>query len=123
MGAILIGVASSICCYFVAVKVKHALKFDDSLDVFGVHGIGGIVGAVLTGVVASESFGGAGLETSMGSQVWAQILSVLVTIAWSGVVSVILYIIIDKTIGLRVSSDDELKGLDLSSHDEQGYEI
>jgi len=123
MGAILIGVASSICCYIVAVKIKFILKFDDSLDVFGVHGIGGIVGAILTGVVAAESIGGVGLEVSMGSQVWAQILSVVVTIVWSGVVSIILFKIIDKTIGLRVSSDDELKGLDLSAHDEQGYEI
>lgn len=123
MGAILIGAVSAICCYFVAVKVKFMLKFDDSLDVFGVHGIGGIVGAILTGVVAAESFGGAGIDVSMGSQVWAQILSVIVTIIWSGVVSVVLYLIIDKTIGLRVTTDDELKGLDLTSHDEQGYEI
>ena len=123
MGAILVGVVSAICCYIVAVKVKFMLKFDDSLDVFGVHGIGGIVGAILTGVVAAESFGGAGLDVSIGSQVWAQILSVIVTIVWSGVVSIVLYLIIDKTIGLRVTSDDELKGLDLTSHDEQGYEI
>ena len=123
MGAILIGVVSAICCYIVAVKVKFMLKFDDSLDVFGVHGIGGIVGAILTGVVAAESFGGAGLEVGMGSQVWSQVLSVIVTIVWSGVVSIVLFLIIDKTIGLRVTSDDELKGLDLTSHDEQGYEI
>ena len=110
----------------VAVKVKHILKIDDSLDVFGVHGIGGIVGALLTGVVAAPSFGGAGFGgdiTTMGAQVWAQFLSVVVTMAWSGGVSFVLFFIIDKTIGLRVHNDDEIRGLDLSSHDEQAYEI
>ncbi len=126
MGAILIGVASAICCYIVAVVIKHALKFDDSLDVFGVHGIGGIVGAILTGVVASEAMGGGGFGddiTSMGSQIWAQIKSVVVTILWSGIVSVVTLFIVDKIVGLRVQTDDELRGLDLSDHDEQGYEI
>ena len=96
MGALLIGAASAICCYLVAVKVKHILKIDDSLDVFGVHGIGGIVGALLTGVVAAPSFGGAGFGgdiTTMGAQVWAQFLSVVVTMAWSGGVSFVLFFI------------------------------
>lgn len=125
MGAIVIGVASAICCYLVAVKLKFVLKVDDSLDVFGVHGIGGIVGAILTGVVASESFGGTGYGEgiTMGAQVWGQFMSVLITIVWSGVVSVILFFVIDKIIGLRVESDDELRGLDLSEHDEQGYDL
>ncbi len=126
MGAILIGVASACCCYIVAVIIKPSMKFDDSLDVFGVHGIGGIVGAVLTGVVAGEAFGGAGFGdgiSSMGAQVWAQIKSVAVTIVWSGIVSIVTLFIVDKIVGLRVQSDDELRGLDLSDHDEQGYEI
>lgn len=125
MGAILLGIVSAICCYFVATKVKNALKFDDSLDVFGVHGIGGIVGAILTGVVAAPALGGSGfaVEGGMGEQVWAQALSVFVTIAWSGIVSIVLFKAIDMTIGLRSTSDDELRGLDLSDHDEQGYDL
>ncbi|MDQ8199937.1 ammonium transporter [Pelagicoccus enzymogenes] len=125
MGAILIGFCSAICCYFVAVKLKFMLKVDDSLDVFGVHGVGGIVGAILTGVVASESLGGTGYGEGigMGAQVWGQFVSVVITIVWSGVVSFILFFLINKLMGLRVESDDELRGLDLSDHDEQAYEL
>ena len=126
MGAILIGVASGICCYLVAVKVKSALQIDDSLDVFGVHGIGGIVGALLTGVVAAPALGGAGLSVDggIGSQVWAQFLSIVVTILWSGIVSIVAFKIIGYFMGgLRVDTEDELRGLDLSSHDEQGYDM
>ncbi|MCH6255478.1 ammonium transporter [Puniceicoccaceae bacterium K14] len=125
MGALLIGAVSGVCCYIVAVKVKHAFKIDDSLDVFGVHGVGGIVGALLTGVVASPSWGGTGFGTGIsgiGGQVWAQFLSIVVTVVWSGIVSVVLFWIIGKVVGLRVSSDDELRGLDLSEHDEQAYD-
>ncbi len=125
MGAFLIGAASGVCCYFVAVKLKFALKIDDSLDVFGVHGVGGIVGAVLTGVVASTSMGGSGFKAddiTMGQQVWGQFVSVAITVGWSGLVSYLLFLALDKTIGLRTSSDDELRGLDLSDHDEQAYE-
>ncbi len=126
MGALLIGVASGICCYLVAVKVKSALQIDDSLDVFGVHGMGGIVGALLTGVVAAPALGGAGfsVDGGMGSQVWAQFLSIVVTILWSGVVSFFAFKLIGYfTGGLRVDTEDELRGLDLSSHDEQGYDM
>ena len=126
IGAILIGACSAICCYIVAVKVKFALKFDDSLDVFGVHGVGGIVGALLSSVVASAALGGAGFgegNESVGAQFWVQLKSVVVTVLWSGIVSYFLFLIIDKTIGLRSTSDDEIRGLDLSDHDEQAYEI
>lgn len=125
MGAFLIGAAAAVCCYIVAVKLKFILKIDDSLDVFGVHGIGGIVGAILTGVVASESFGGTGYGegVTMGAQVWGQLVSVLITIAWSGTVSLVLFYLLKKTLGLRAESDDELRGMDLSDHDEQAYEF
>ena len=126
MGAILIGFMSGLCCYLVAVKLKNILKIDDSLDVFGVHGIGGIVGALLTGVVAAPAMGGAGfsVDGGMGAQVWAQFLSILVTIAWSGSVSFIAFKLIGYFMnGIRVEMDDELRGLDLSSHDEQGYDM
>ena len=123
LGALIIGFASAVVCYFCATSLKKALGYDDSLDVFGVHGIGGIVGAILTGVCAAGSLGGAGLELpSISLQVWAQIKSVVVTIIWSGVVSFIaFYIASALTGGCRVSEDEEQQGLDLNSHGESGY--
>ena len=124
-GAIAIGVASGIGCYWGATSLKRKFGYDDSLDVFGVHGIGGIIGAILTGIFVSESLGGAGLKhgTSMISQVGAQSLSVVVTIVWSGLLSYIILKTIDKAIGLRVEEEHEIEGLDLSSHDEKGYNL
>ena len=122
LGAIIIGLASAIICYIAATTIKSALGYDDSLDVFGVHGVGGIVGAILTGVCAAPAFGGAGLELgSIGAQVMAQLKSIVVTIVWSGVVSIIALFVIDKVIGLRVDDEEEEAGLDLSSHGETGY--
>ena len=123
IGALIIGFASGVVCYFCATSMKKALGYDDSLDVFGVHGIGGIVGAILTGVCAAESMGGAGLELdSIGAQVIAQIKSVIVTIIWSAVVSVVAFKIAGAlTGGCRVSDDEEDQGLDLNSHGESGY--
>jgi Amt family ammonium transporter len=123
MGAILIGALASYVCYFFSTTVKRKFGYDDSLDVFGVHGIGGIVGALMTGVCCFAFMGGsgAGLET-LGAQVWAQLKSVLVTIIWSATVSTVTLFIINKTIGLRVSEDEEHRGLDLVLHDEQAYE-
>ena len=125
LGAVLIGFASSSVCFYFATRVKHKLGYDDSLDVFGVHGVGGIIGAVLTGLCAASFMGGIGLEEGVGAgaQMWAQTKSVFVTIAWSGTVSFVVLKIIDVTIGLRVSEDIEVAGLDLALHDEQGYEI
>ena len=125
LGAVLIGFLSSVFGYYFATSVKKKFGYDDSLDVFGVHGIGGIVGAILTGLCAASFMGGIGLDegVSVGGQVWAQTLSVLFTIAWSGVVSFVVLKVLDATIGLRVSQDVEVAGLDLNLHDEQGYEI
>jgi Amt family ammonium transporter len=125
MGAVLLGFISSSVCFYFATKVKHKFGYDDSLDVFGVHGVGGIIGAVLTGLCAATFMGGIGLEegVSAGSQIWAQTLSVFVTIAWSGTVSFVVLKVVDLTVGLRVSEDVEVSGLDLNLHDEQGYEI
>ena len=107
-----------------ATSLKSQLGYDDSLDAFGVHGIGGIVGALLTGIFAAESLGGAGLaKASIGMQVWAQFLSIVVTIVWSGVLSFIILKIVDATVGLRVEEDDERQGLDLSQHNERGYNL
>jgi ammonium transporter, Amt family len=125
LGALVIGAASAAAGYYFATKVKHRFGYDDSLDVFGVHGIGGIVGALLTGVFAASEFGGAGLAegVTVGGQVWAQAKSLLVTAAWSGVVSIVAFIVVDRLVGMRVPMEVERGGLDLAEHQEQAYEI
>ena len=125
MGALVIGVVSGVVCYWGATSLKSKLGYDDSLDAFGVHGIGGIVGALLTGVFVAEGLGGSGLAEGMtiGTQVWAQLLSIIITIAWSGVLSFIILKIVDATVGLRVEEDEERMGLDLSQHNERGYNL
>jgi Amt family ammonium transporter len=122
MGAIALGVLATFASYFFVTVVKLKLKYDDSLDVFGIHGIGGIIGAVLTGVFSAAAFGGVkGEDYAMMSQLWVQIEGVLITIVWSGVVSYIAFKLVDMTMGLRVDSDTERQGLDLASHGEQAY--
>jgi Amt family ammonium transporter len=125
LGAVVIGAVSALAGYYFATSVKHRFGYDDSLDVFGVHGVGGIVGALLTGVFAATQFGGSGLAEGMtvGMQVWAQAKSVLVTILWSGVVSVVAFFVSDKLVGMRVPIEVERGGLDLAEHQEQAYEI
>ncbi len=124
IGALVIGFVSGVVCFWGATTLKAQLGYDDSLDAFGVHGIGGIVGALLTGIFAAESLGGAGLaKANIGMQVWAQFLSIVVTIVWSGVLSFIILKIVDATIGLRVEEDEERQGLDLSQHNERGYNL
>jgi Amt family ammonium transporter len=122
MGAIALGVIAVLACYFFVTVVKNKLKYDDSLDVFGVHGVGGIVGAVLTGVFSAGWLGGIkGDDYDIAAQVWIQIEAVAITLVWSGVVSFILYKLVDAVIGLRVDADTERQGLDLTSHGEQAY--
>ena len=122
MGAIALGVLATFASYFFVTVVKLKLKYDDSLDVFGIHGVAGIVGAVLTGVLSAAAFGGVkGDDYAMMAQLWIQIEGVLITIVWSGVVSFVLFKLIDMTIGLRVDQDTERQGLDLTSHGEQAY--
>ncbi len=125
VGALVIGVAAGVACYLAAVKVKRALGYDDSLDAFGVHGIGGIVGALLTGVFVSARFGGAGLAdgVTIGAQLGKQFVGVLATIVYCGVVSFVILKIIDVVIGLRAKEEAEEMGLDLALHDEQGYNL
>lgn len=122
MGAIALGVIATVASYFFVTVVKLKLKYDDSLDVFGIHGVAGIVGAVLTGVFAASAFGGIkGDDYAMLPQLWVQIEGVLITIVWSGVVSFIAFKLVDMTIGLRVDNDTERQGLDLTTHGEQAY--
>ena len=118
-GALIIGLVAGVVCFWGATWLKHALKYDDSLDAFGVHGIGGIVGAILTGVFAVEKIGGtAGLLEGNGGQVLTQLYGIVATIVWSAVASFILLKVIDLVIGLRVTADEETEGLDLSLHGE-----
>ena len=124
MGALAIGFVSGVLCFFAATKLKRAIGYDDSLDVFGVHAVGGIVGAMLTGVFCAESFGGVGFGdgiTSIGEQLTVQGLGVVATIVYTGIVSYIILKVVDLVIGLRVDDDQETEGLDLSLHDERGY--
>ena len=122
VGAIVLGLIVSPVCYFFVTKVKAMFKYDDSLDVFGVHGVGGIIGAIMTGVLMAPALGGTGAEDfSIGAQVLIQIKAVLVTLVWAGVGSLVLLYITKAITGLRVSTDDERQGLDLTTHGETAY--
>jgi Amt family ammonium transporter len=124
-GALVIGLAAGVVCFFASTKLKRALGYDDSLDVFGVHAVGGIVGALLTGVFADVAFGGKGLAegVSVAAQLWVQFKGVLVTVLWTAVVSFVVLKLIDLAIGLRVDEEQETEGLDLVLHNERGYII
>lgn len=130
--AILLGFVVSPACYFFVSYVKNKLKYDDTLDVFGIHCVGGIIGAIATGIVADPSLGGQGWidytaavakagEYDMVGQVITQCKAVAITLLWSGIGSAIIFFVLDKTIGLRPSVDAEREGLDLSSHGERAY--
>ncbi len=126
MGALAIGFASGVGCFFASTVIKHALGYDDSLDVFGIHAVGGIIGAILTGVFCAESLGGAGFGgdiTSISGQVSVQLIGVTATLIYTGVVSAIILKVLDGVMGIRVSEDEETEGLDLSLHNERGYII
>ncbi len=122
-GALVIGVVAGVVCFYATQYIKRVLKIDDSLDVFPVHGVGGITGSLLTGVFAASSLGGLGLAdgVSIMDQVGVQALAIVVTIIWSGLFSYVILKLIDKMIGLRVSSDEEVEGLDIVLHEETGY--
>ncbi len=123
MGAIALGFIASIICFYAVTGLKNALGYDDSLDVFGVHGVGGIVGAIGTGIFMSPDLGGVGFAegVTISDQVYIQTIAVGVTILWSGIVSYVLFKVIDATMGLRVKPDVEREGLDTSSHGERAY--
>ena len=131
MAAIVIGFVAGLACLWGVNGLKKMLGADDSLDVFGVHGVGGIVGALLTGVFNTQELAGPGLvgdwvtasvtSNAIGAQVWIQLKAVLLTIVWSGVVSLVAYKIVDMTIGLRVTEEEEREGLDIATHGETAY--
>jgi Amt family ammonium transporter len=123
MGALAIGVAAGVLCFLSATKLKRAFGYDDSLDVFGVHCVGGIIGALLTGVFAAASLGGSKPDLDIAAQLWIQAKGVLVTLVISSVGSFVLLKIIDMVIGLRATPEQETEGLDLALHDERGYNL
>ena len=132
MGAIVLGAVATVVCYFFVSVVKNKFEYDDSLDVFGIHCIGGIIGALATGILVNPALGGAGIVNYLDpnlaaiydgttTQVWRQLKGVLVTLLWSGIGSAILYKIVDLIVGLRASPEAEREGLDLTSHGEAAY--
>ena len=123
MGAIVIGLSAGVICFFCATSLKRKLGYDDSLDAFGVHGIGGIVGAILTGVFAAPALGGFGTVEDIGGQVWIQFVGVAVTVLYTGIVTFVILKVLDMVMGLRVSEEEEAVGLDLSLHNERGYNL
>lgn len=118
-GALAIGILSGLVCFWGATSLKHKLGYDDSLDVFAVHGLGGITGAILTGVFAVEAIGGtAGAIEGNVAQIGTQFYGIIATILWSAIATAVIIFILDKTIGIRVDHDSEAEGLDLSQHGE-----
>jgi Amt family ammonium transporter len=134
MGSIALGLVAGAVCFFFCSTVKNALGYDDSLDVFGIHGVGGIIGAIGTGILVNPALGGAGIPDyisnpgtlsvapyEFSTAVMAQIKAVLFTIVWTGIGSAIIYKIVDVVIGLRVPVEQEREGLDLADHGERAY--
>ncbi|MBF0589085.1 MAG: ammonium transporter [Magnetococcales bacterium] len=125
LGGFFIGIIAGVVCYWSTLYIKQKLKIDDSLDVFPVHGVGGIIGTLLAGVFVAKSLGGTGLAegVTMMQQVGVQAIGVLATIVWSGGLSWVIFKVVDALVGLRVSRDEETEGLDLAEHDERGYNM
>ncbi|MDH0212734.1 ammonium transporter [Stutzerimonas stutzeri] len=123
MGALIIGLVSGVVCFFCATSLKRKLGYDDSLDAFGVHGVGGIVGALLTGIFAAPMLGGFGEVENIGLQLWIQFKGVLFTVVYTAIVTYLILKAIDLVMGLRVNEEQETIGLDLSLHNERGYNL
>jgi Amt family ammonium transporter len=125
MGALVIGLAAGTTCFFATQFIKRVLKIDDSLDVFPVHGVGGMLGTTLAGVLVASQYGGAGLAEGMtiGAQVGVQLLGVAAVIAWTAIASFVILKVVQVIVGLRVGPDEETEGLDLVLHDERGYDL
>ena len=123
LGAIIIGMVAGVACFYSIHLIKQRLLIDDALDVFPVHGVSGILGALLTGIFADVNFGGIGIVSEGGilNQLLLQLFGITVTVIWSGLVSYLLFKLIDKAIGMRVPQEAETGGLDINQHDQQGY--
>jgi Amt family ammonium transporter len=123
MGALVIGLVAGVICFLCATTLKRKMGYDDSLDAFGVHGIGGIVGAILTGVFAAPALGGFGTVEDIGAQVWIQLKGVGFTVIYTAIVTFIILKVLDMVMGLRVNEEEEAVGLDLAQHNERGYNL
>ncbi|MDQ7964792.1 ammonium transporter [Pseudomonas plecoglossicida] len=123
IGALIIGLVSGVLCYFCATTLKRKLGYDDSLDAFGVHGVGGIIGAILTGVFAAPALGGFGTVTDIGMQVWIQAKGAIFTVVYTAIVTYVILKVLDVVMGLRVNEEEESVGLDLAQHNERGYNL
>ena len=123
MGALVIGLSSGVICFFCATSLKRKLGYDDSLDAFGVHGVGGIVGALLTGVFAAPALGGFGTVEDIAGQLFTQFKGVAFTMAYTAIVTFVILKVLDLLVGLRVSEEAETVGLDLAEHNERGYNL
>jgi Amt family ammonium transporter len=132
MGALVLGLIVGVVCLFFVSTIKNMFGYDDALDVFGIHCIGGIVGAIGTGILVAPALGGTGImdyttgkiaDYDFATQVWAQFKAVLMTLVWSGVGSFILYKVVEYTVGLRPTVEQEREGLDLSDHGERSYNM
>ena len=132
MGALVLGLIAGVVCLFFVTTIKNMFSYDDALDVFGIHCIGGIVGAIGTGILVAPALGGTGImdyaagkvaDYDFATQVWAQIKAVLMTLCWSGIGSFIIYKAVDFTVGLRPSVEKEREGLDLTDHGERAYNM
>ena len=125
MGALVIGISAGVICFIATGFIKRKLKIDDSLDVFPVHGVGGMLGTFMAGIFAASSLGGVGYAegVTMGSQLGVQVIGIVFTFAWTAVVTFIILKVVNAIIGLRVSDEDETQGLDITEHDERGYII
>ena len=125
IGALAIGGAAGVACFFATNYMKRSLNIDDSLDVFPVHGVGGLLGTLLTAIFVSAAFGGVGYpeKVTMGEQFVTQLIGVLVTAVWSGVLTWILLKLVDAIAGMRVAGEEETEGLDTALHNEKGYNL
>jgi Amt family ammonium transporter len=124
IGGIVLGLVGGAVSFFFCTTVKNAFGYDDTADVFGVHGVAGIVGSIGTGVFVSASLGGVGVENyDMATQVWNQIVAVIIAVVWCGVISAIIFKVLDLTIGLRPATDAEREGLDITDHGERAYNM
>lgn len=125
MGAMIIGFSAGVVCFYATIFIKRTLKIDDSLDVFPVHGVGGILGTIFAGILVSSQFGGAGLADGMtiGSQVGVQLTGIIATVLWTVFATFVILKLVDAITGLRIPDEDETEGLDISQHDERGYNL
>jgi len=125
IGALIIGGVAGVVCFFATNYMKRSLNVDDSLDVFPVHGVGGLIGTLMTGIFVSATFGGIGYpdKVTMGEQVMTQLIGVAVTAVWSGVLTFILIKLVDALAGMRVAAEEETEGLDTALHNEKGYNL